>query len=85
MIIKGRVQGVYFRHHTNITANKLGLKGYVKNHPDGCVEVIAQGNDQQLKELLAFCRKGPTSADVEDVKVEYQEASKEFEGFSVRY
>jgi len=85
LIISGMVQGIWFRHNTNRVANKLGLKGFVRNMPDGNVEVIAEGPEDKLKELIAFCRKGPAGARVDDVKVEYEEARNEFEGFSIRY
>jgi len=85
IIVSGRVQGVFFRHNTNITANKLGLKGYVRNKEYDSVEVIAEGPEDKLKELIAFCRKGPAGAKVDDVKVGYEEARNEFEGFSIRY
>ena len=85
IIVSGRVQGVFFRHNTNIIANKLGLKGYVRNTNDGNVEIAAEGPEDKLKELIAFCRKGPAGAWVDDIKVEYEEARNEFEGFSVRY
>ncbi len=85
LIISGRVQGVFFRHHTNIEANKLGLKGFVRNTPNGDVEVIAEGPEDKLNQLIAFCKKGPDSAEVTDVKIEYQEPKNEFNSFSVRY
>ena len=85
LIISGRVQGVFFRHHTNIEANKLGLKGFVRNTSDGNVELIAEGPEDKLNQLIAFCKKGPDSAEVTDVKIEYQEPKNEFNSFSVRY
>ena len=51
VIISGRVQGVFFRYNTNKVANKLGLKGFVRNLSDGCVEVVAEGSEDKLKEL----------------------------------
>jgi len=85
LIISGRVQGVFFRHHANIEANKLGLKGFVRNTSDGNVELIAEGPEDKLNQLIAFCKKGPDSAEVTDVKIEYQEPKNEFNSFSVRY
>lgn len=83
--VKGSVQGVSFRRNTKLVADKLGLTGYVKNLPDSSVEVVAEGTDDKLKELLAFCRKGPEGAYVSDVEVEYKNATNEFTGFDIRY
>jgi acylphosphatase len=85
LIISGRVQGVFFRHNTNKIANKLGLTGFVRNLGNGCVEIIAEGNEEKLKELIAFCRKGPENSSIDDVKIQYEEAKNEFNTFSVKY
>ena len=84
LIVKGRVQGVNFRYYTARKANLLGIKGFVKNLPNGDVEVKAQGSEEMLKELLIFCRKGPESAEVEEVIVQWVEEP-ELEGFGVDY
>ena len=83
--VSGRVQGVFFRHNTKKTAQKLGLKGYVINLDNGNVEIVAQGSEENLKRLLEFCRKGPMFARVDDVKVKEEKTGNEFEGFEVRY
>jgi len=83
IIISGNVQGVFFRHNTNKVANKLGLKGFVKNLPDGTVEVIVEGDEEKLKELIKFCKKGPEGADVENIEIEQEEAKNEFTRFSI--
>ncbi|MBU0628631.1 MAG: acylphosphatase [Nanoarchaeota archaeon] len=85
LIISGRVQGIYFRHYTNIEANKLGLKGFVRNLNNGNVEVIAEGSEEKLKELIKFCRKGPDAANVDNVIIDYEEPKQEFETFSIKY
>lgn len=84
LIIKGRVQGVFFRHNTNKVAYKLGLKGFVRNLDDGSVEVIAEGDKKKIDELIQFCRKGPAYARVDDVKIGYEKTKGEFSGFEVR-
>jgi len=83
LVISGDVQGVFFRHHTNKEANKLGLTGFVRNLPNGNVEVIAEGKEQNLKELIKFCKKGSEGANVDKVQIEYQEAKNEFNTFSI--
>jgi len=85
IIVKGRVQGVFFRKSTCKQAISLGLKGYVRNLPDGNVEVVAQGDEKRLGNLIAFCRKGPEGALVTDLEITYSEAREEFTGFSIRY
>ena len=58
LIIYGKVQGVFFRASTKDKAIELGLKGFVRNQPDGTVEVIAEGSEKQLQELVAWCHEG---------------------------
>ena len=70
LIISGRVQGVFYRHTTNKEANKLGLKGFVRNLGNGDVEVIAEGDEEKLKALILFCRQGPEFANVKNIQVE---------------
>ena len=69
MLISGRVQGVCFRAYTCEEAQKLGLKGQVRNLADGRVEVLAEGTENQLMKLESFCRKGPPYAIVRNVEV----------------
>ena len=85
IIVSGRVQGVFYRHNTNIIANRLSLKGFVRNLPDGNVEVVAEGDEEKLNELIEFCKKGPVGSDIENVKIEYEKPTKEFNTFSIRY
>ena len=83
--ITGRVQGVWFRHNVNIVANKLCLKGFVRNLEDRNVEVIAEGSEDKLKELIKFCRTGPEGSDVELVDIKYEEPTEKFKTFSIKY
>lgn len=85
IIIHGSVQGVFFRSNARDIASSLGLKGYVRNMPDGTVEVVAEGNEDKIKELVEFCKKGPETAEVTKTDVEFEKASNEFESFEVRY
>tara|TARA_Y100000310_G_scaffold343975_1_gene454320 strand:- start:3067 stop:3336 length:270 start_codon:yes stop_codon:yes gene_type:complete len=84
IVVHGSVQGVFFRAKTKDTALGLGLKGYVRNKED-TVEVIAEGPEDKLKELISFCKKGPEMAKVNKVDVHFDEASNEFDGFEVRH
>ena len=79
--ISGEVQGVGFRFHTRIKARNLGLKGWVKNLDNGDVEAVFEGEEDKVKEMIKWCKKGPDSALVKDVKVEFEDYSGEFEIF----
>ena len=71
--MSGRVQGVGFRWHTIHQAGALGLVGSVRNLPDGDVEVVAEGAEDALLGLLRFLHRGPTSARVDRVDVNWSE------------
>lgn len=81
VIISGDVQGVGFRFHTRIKARNLGLKGFVRNLDSGDVEAVFEGEEDKVKEIIDWCKKGPDSALVKDVKVEIEEYTGEFESF----
>lgn len=85
IIISGYVQGVCFRYFTKIKARNLRLKGFVRNVPNGDVEVIAEGNEKELDELIEFCRKGPALSCVANLKIEYEEFKGEFNDFTVKH
>ena len=85
VIVRGRVQGVYFRASVRGCARQFGLSGWVRNRPDGGVELVAEGQKQQLEQLVTWCRSGPPGATVTDVAVEWQEGTGEFVGFVVKY
>jgi len=85
IVVHGSVQGVFFRAKTRDIALSLGLKGYAKNMPDGSVEVVAEGPEDKLKELIEFCKEGPEMAKVNKVDIHFNQASNEFEGFEVRH
>lgn len=85
-IAHGRVQGVNFRWYTRQQANALSLTGWVRNLADGRrVEVVAEGAEERLLELVRFLHAGPSGAGVDDVQVEWQDGSGEFDRFSIRY
>jgi acylphosphatase len=84
-IVQGRVQGVYYRAATRVHARQLGLKGWVRNCPDGNVEFVAEGEETQLAALIAWSHKGPPAARVSEVAIERQAATGEFAEFTIRY
>jgi acylphosphatase len=83
--ISGRVQGVCYRWYTRDTAADLGLCGWVRNLPDGAVELVAEGPREKLEQLLGWCRRGPDLARVTDIQAEWEEATGEFHQFSIRH
>ena len=70
LIIKGKVQGVFFRATAKDIADDLGIKGWIKNLPDRNVEIRATAYEESLQKLLAWCKQGPPKAKVEAVIVE---------------
>lgn len=85
IIIRGYVQGVFFRSNTRSLALKLNLKGFVRNLSDGSVEVIAEGSESSLNKLIEFCNKGPKNALVEEVKVRRLSPKDSFKTFDINY
>ena len=85
VLISGKVQGVFFRSNTEDKAIGLGLKGWVKNLPDDRVEAVFEGNEEKVKEMVEWCKKGPRFADVAKIDVEFERASNEFHNFEIRY
>lgn len=83
--IKGRVQGVFFRASAKETAMNLGITGWVKNQPDGTVETVAEGEQEELDRFIEWCREGPENASVADVEVDRQEATGEFDTFTIKH
>lgn len=85
-IVHGRVQGVNFRWHTRQHAAHLGLTGWVRNLPSGnCVEVLAEGDANQLANLVHFLHSGPPAAVVDTLQVSWEEPTGEFENFGIRF
>lgn len=82
--IRGRVQGVYYRDSCRSAAVALGVRGWVRNLPDGSVQVVAEGDDDAVRRLLEWCREGPPRAVVTDVRIVEETPAAERE-FRVRY
>jgi acylphosphatase len=81
--VRGRVQGVFFRASSQREAKRLGLTGWVKNRNDGSVEMLAEGEEEELKELIAWAHHGPTSCRVERVEVRWHGFAGEFSDFRI--
>jgi acylphosphatase len=82
--VSGRVQGVWFRAATAEKAREIGVDGWVRNLPDGRVEVFAQGDDEALDELRAWLHQGPPNARVDAVEAEEIESAEAVSGFRIR-
>lgn len=82
--VRGRVQGVGFRHFTTQTARSAGLNGWVRNEPDGTVRLVAEGDRTDLEALLQQVKEGPRTARVDGVQATWHDATDDFDAFEVR-
>jgi acylphosphatase len=85
LMISGRVQGVGFRHYCVQGARQYGLCGWVRNSDDGCVEVMAEGEEARLKPFMCWCRRGPPAASVLACRESYAKPTGEFDAFEVAF
>lgn len=84
-IVHGRVQGVFFRAFVEEHAQRLGLVGYVRNLPSDAVEVVAEGEREQVNKLVERLKTGPPTAIVDRVEINWSEYTGDHSGFRVRY
>jgi len=82
-VVRGRVQGVAFRAGVCDAARRIGVRGWVRNLADGAVEAVFEGDPEAVAAALAFCREGPSWAEVSDVEV-FDEAPEGVHGFEIR-
>ena len=85
IFVTGRVQGVFFRQSTKVMAIKNNVKGWVRNIDDGRVEIVAQGETQDIDNLAHWCKTGPANSRVDEFELSEENISDEFENFEVRY
>jgi acylphosphatase len=83
-ILKGRVQGVGFRFSAREQARRLGIKGYVKNLPNGDVEILASGSEKNVEKYLQWAHEGPAYAHVDDIQIEDAEPTS-YHTFDVKH
>ena len=83
VVVRGRVQGVFFRAEARSRAESLGLAGWVRNAEDGSVEAVFEGDEARVRSMVDWCRRGPSGARVDEVEVESEEPREE-RGFHVR-
>ena len=86
LYISGLVQGVFFRYNTRKQAERLGLSGWVKNLCDGKVEIIFEGDDDAVLDMVRWCEHGPTGARVAKVEQKIEKIDEVQEkGFEIRF
>ena len=83
VVVSGRVQGVFFRAETRDRARSLDLTGWVRNNADGTVEAVFEGDRERIESMLDWCRRGPSLAEVRDVRVDWEQPCNEH-GFAAR-
>jgi len=85
IFISGMVQGVFFRSETRHEAKNRGVKGWVRNISDGRVEAVFEGEQENVKELIEFCKRGPPGARVTNVDIIWENYTGAFRNFEVKY
>jgi acylphosphatase len=83
LVVRGRVQGVFYRASAQREARQLGLTGWVKNRQDGSVEIVAEGEEDQVKDFLSWAQQGPTTARVDHVDTKWRSYTGEFSDFRI--
>jgi len=84
-VVKGKVQGVFFRAAVCKHAEALGLKGTVQNLPDGTVEIYAQGEQESLEKLLEMLKESPGAGAVSHIETEQLDSAESYPDFRVLY
>ena len=85
IVIEGIVQGVFFRASTIEESSKLDLTGWVKNCPDGRVEAVFEGNTDKIEKILEWCKEGPPGAVVRNVETIWEQATGDYDSFTIKY
>ena len=85
IIVFGRVQGVFFRYNTKNKADKLKINGFIKNLSDKRVEIVAEGDKENIKRFLEWCKKGSVLVNIKDIEFIDDNPEIGFKGFEIRY
>ncbi len=85
VIVHGLVQGVWFRASTREEALRIGVTGWVRNLPDGSVEAVFEGEKKKVEEIVGWCHRGPSGAEVSRVDISWETYRGEFVQFDIRY
>ncbi len=84
ILVKGRVQGVFFRENTQREAHQHHVSGWIRNLPDGDVEAVFEGETENVEALIDFCKVGPPRARVTQVEVTWEAVTDQNEPFRIR-
>jgi len=82
VLVNGRVQGVFFRRETKRAADAKNVKGWVKNLEDGRVEAVFEGEEEDVVQLVDFCRHGPPLAEVDNIRISKEKYTEKFKDFT---
>lgn len=85
VIVKGRVQGVFFRVETKRAADRIGVAGWVRNRPDGTVEAVFEGDTEAVEAAVNWCRQGSPGSRVTEVVVTREPFEGTVKGFEITY
>ena len=85
IFITGRVQGVFFRQSTRVMAIKNNVNGWIRNLDDGRVEIVAEGETQNIDNLVTWCKTGSANSRVDEFELLDEDSTGEFENFDVIY
>jgi len=85
LIIHGKVQGVFFRAYLRERSEQFKLTGWAKNTFDGNVEVVLEGEESAVKQVVEWCYSGPADSEVKKVAEKWEKATGEFQDFSIQY
>ena len=85
LLIRGRVQGVFYRAFTRDVASQLGIRGWVRNDSGGGVEAVFEGGREDIEQAIKQCQMGPPGARVENVGVTWEDYKGDLQGFQIRY
>jgi len=83
MVVRGRVQGVYFRASAQREARRLGVCGWVRNRSDGSLEIVAEGEEAAVRDLHGWAQKGPSAARVDKVDTRWRSYVGEYSDFRI--
>jgi acylphosphatase len=85
LLVRGKVQGVYFRFNLQQVAMKNSVVGWVRNLPDGNVEALLEGNKEDVNQVVRWSKIGPENARVDEVEMDYGQYTGEYKDFIIRY
>ena len=83
MVVRGRVQGVYFRASAQREARRLGVCGWVRNRADGALEIVAEGEEAAVRDLHGWAQRGPSAARVDKVDTRWRSYVGEYSDFRI--